>query len=76
MMKTLYAALVSLFIVLTAIIPVRADVAPMPMGMPGEMLAVILLVLAAAILVIAAVVIILAVRSAARRKKKDGDKKQ
>ena len=75
-MKKLYAALVSLFIVLVAVVPVRADIAPMPLGMPGEMLAVILLLLAASILIVAAVVIVFAVRSNARRKKKDGDKKQ
>ena len=75
-MKKLYAALVSLFVVLAAVVPVRADIAPMPLGMPGEMLAVILLLLAASILIVAAVVIVFAVRSNARRKKKDGDKKQ
>lgn len=75
-MKTLYAVMVSLFVVLTVIVPVRADVAPMPLGMPGEMLTVILLLLAASILVIAVVMIILAIRSAARRRKRDGDKKQ
>ena len=75
-MMSLYAASVSLFVVLTAIVPVCADVAPMPLGMPGEMLTVILLLLAASVLVIAAVMIVLAVRSAARRRKRDGDKKQ
>ena len=75
-MKKLYSALVSLFVVLAAVVPVRADVAPMPLGMPGEMLAVILLLLAVSILAVAAVMIVFAVRNRARRKKKDGDKKQ
>ena len=75
-MMTLYAASVSLFVAFAAIVPVRADVAPMPLGMPGETLTVILLLFAASVLVIAAVMIGLAVRNAARRKKRDGDKKQ
>ena len=71
-MKKLYAALMSLLVLLAAAVPVRADVAPMPLGMPGETLSVILVVLAAAVLVIAAALLIRAVRG----RKKDGNKKK
>ena len=71
-MKKLYAALMSLLVLLAAVVPVRADVAPMPLGMPGETLSVILVVLAAAVLVIAAALLIRAVRG----RKKDGNKKK
>ena len=71
-MKKLYAALMALLVLLAAVVPVRADVAPMPLGMPGETLSVILVVLAAAVLVVAAALLIRAVRG----RKKDGNKKK
>ena len=60
-MKKLYAAFVSLFVVLLASLPAGADVVDVPPETGGELLAPVLCALAVAFVVIAVVLIVRAV---------------